>query len=214
MFHIFQTSALPGDLSSFHSFHSAQPLASALRRSLDCMYKRTDHVFFSANFIHIPAAYSSSTNNLPAASHLKRSKMFIKPLLLLALSFKALSLPTTDEALEERDYGAWIDSFEDADTTCSNSSSFVDAKFGPRASLSDGVCVPYHCDSRMGGSWGDIATIETFSDLACTVHEEFIPNDGTGPGFCTLFDCERGGDVGNACFCNSVMGHSIPPIGQ
>lgn len=137
--------------------------------------------------------------------------MFIKPLLLLALSVGALSFPTTDEALEKRDYGAWIASFEDTDNTCSNSSDFVVS--WPRNPLSDGVCVPYSCDSRMGGNWGDIATIETFRDVSCTVHQEFIPNNATGPEFCTLFECARE-DVGNLCFCNSVMGHSDAPTGQ
>lgn len=136
--------------------------------------------------------------------------MFIKPLLLLALSVKALSLPTTDEALEKRDDGAWIGSFEDADTTCSNSSNFMNS--WPTYPLSDGVCVQFSPqDYTVGGSWGDIATIETFSDVSCSVHQGFFPNNGTGLAFCILVECGNG-DVGNPCFWNSVMGHSNAPI--
>lgn len=90
--------------------------------------------------------------------------MFIKPLLLLALGFRALSLPTTDEALGKRDSSAWITSFDITDTGCTNAPTFND-----RPTLSNGNCAIFPFTGGMvGGRRGDIDVIEAFGDETCT----------------------------------------------
>lgn len=137
--------------------------------------------------------------------------MFIKPLLFLALSLKALSLPTFDDALGKRHSGAWIATFDIADTGCKNASTDND-----RTGLSNGACVKfpdsgYFTGGTLGASWGDIDVIEAFADEACTASESSVnitkkPEEN---GFCTPLSafCSSG-DPGGPCLWNSVKGHA------
>ena len=69
----------------------------------------------------------------------------------------------------------------------------------------------------MGGSWGDITTIETFSDVSCTAHQGFLPpRNGAEFGFCVLlneYGCTNGA-VDDPAFWNSVKGYAPTPPGQ
>lgn len=140
--------------------------------------------------------------------------MFIKPLVLLAFCVRALSLPANDEALDNRKHKAWIDSFEDEDTTCSNESTFVNT-YSDRWPLSDGSCVNFSSQSsRVGGSWGNIDTIETFIDSSCTEHHSFLPPRNKNEfGFCVMLDgTDNDGDADNPAFWHSVKGYASKPL--
>lgn len=140
--------------------------------------------------------------------------MFIKPFLLLALGCRALSLPTTDEVLEERHSGAWIASYDIADTGCKNASAYNDL-----TSLSNGTCrmfpdSGYFIGGTLRVSWGDIDVIEAFADDACT-RSKFSANITRNAGeedFCLPLSTFCGsGDPGGPCFWESVMGHGPTP---
>ena len=134
--------------------------------------------------------------------------MFIKPLIFLALCVKALSLPTNDQTLDKRKQKAWIASFNDDDNSCKNTTSVNSYINWP---MSDSHCVPFASqDSRVGGQWGNIVTIETFIDDSCTEHHSFLPpRNGSESGFCVLLnETGDGGDMDDLAFWNSVKGYA------
>ena len=142
-------------------------------------------------------------------------------LLLSALSNKALSLPSTHKTVEQRSAYAWIGSFDNDDTNCTNDylNQGPDAAelLNPRPELHRGKCVKFQPQGgRVGGIWGNggrvkVNTIEAFMDDACKTSQVKITRKGHEDGFCQPFsdwDCD-GGDVGNPCYWNSVKGSLI-----
>ena len=139
--------------------------------------------------------------------------MFIKPFLLLALGCKALSLPMTDEVLEERNPGAWIANFDISDTGCKNAAAYNDL-----TGLTNGACTTLLSGDSvgltLGVSWGDIDVIDLFADNACTSSKfsTNITRNSGETGFCSpLSTFCSSGDPGGPCFWESVMGHGPPP---
>ena len=107
--------------------------------------------------------------------------MFNKALLLLALSVKTLSLPSTNEALQKRDTRPWIGCFETADRYCQHGNFGVP---GSRPHWGLGGCDPFTVTLPRIGMWNFSIPLQTYS--ACTLDCIFVGTPNQFPSHCHL----------------------------
>ncbi len=145
--------------------------------------------------------------------------MLIKTLFFLS-GVTTLSLPTTDEALEQRDISASIASYpnntcqwispQELEETDNDITSFT---------LSDRACVAFAPRyTTVGGNWGDMASIQVFADRSCAEPQSSmdITRSGGETSFCgslTAFGSGSGA-YGDPCFWNSVMAHKVVRVAK
>ncbi len=198
------------------SLGSASGVRPALNPSL---HIKGSHASFLEEIIHLTFAYLTFSNHkLPPSSYLQSLTMLIKTLFFLSLVATTLSLPRTDEALEQRDTSASIASYPDntcqlispqeLEETDNDITSFT---------LSDRACVAFAPRyTTVGVNWGDMASIQVFADRSCAEPQSSMDikrSDGES-SFCgslTDFGCGSGA-YGDPCIWNSVMAHEIARV--